>query len=171
MSENQSLAREIYDDTAAIGRIFGFVGILIMVVLAIIALWTSINYMRLKDDMTENVTGKIVEDCNYPVDKRYTDDKRQLCKANIEYVVNGKTYSLKDLVYASSKVGDEINVRYNPEKPEQSTTSTSPKTVAIIAFVIAIVLLAVSAFSYYMITKYKAYAAATGVSSIFKLMR
>ena len=104
MSENQSLAREIYDDTVAIGRIFGFVGILIMVVLAIMALWTGIHQMRLKDDRTENVTGKIVRDC-YPMDKRYTDDKHQLCKADIEYVVNGKTYSLKDLVYASSKVG------------------------------------------------------------------
>ena len=92
-------------------RFFVPVGIILIVVGIILAGMKTDNYLKTTGTVTEVREGMI-------------EDNKQLYDADVTYTVNGKTYTL-ELVdrYEGDKVGDTVDVYYNPENPEQSTNA------------------------------------------------
>ena len=82
--------------------------------LSFASLFILVGALTLKSDYTHRTTGKIVQ-------KKNCDEEDKQCKLNVEYTVNGETYSINGVYFREEIKSDEISVYYNPKDPSNST--------------------------------------------------
>jgi hypothetical protein len=157
---------EVYDDSADLGMFLVSVGVLISVVVAVVMLLYSVLLFFQSDSHDESVMGKVTSsNCKKMKNGMYR------CEVDISYKVGDKTLMLMTEVDQKSavKVGDDIKVRYDDERPEDAVIGQGPRHAAMMMLGGGLVTLLCAIVALWMTRRFKLLAAAQGGVAILGL--
>jgi len=168
MSSNKSLAEEIYAETAAFGKIWALISVIMGTIIGVALLIIGIYILTLKSEVTKvsatitkinNSTTNICQDFN--------------CTITVTYTYNDieETKDVNNLTKKVYRVGDNIDIYIDNKGSISMENSEIPKTLGVVLIIISIVILPTSWFWYYASKKYKTVAATQGVSGILSIIR
>jgi hypothetical protein len=148
-----------YDATASFGRIMSYFQLIGGIIFGLIFIIVGIVILRkppLKGSGQAKVTAVTC-----------TGSNNSQCNATIQFVgADGKQYTTT--IQGPYSVGQTVNITYDPTAPSQTATSNtvSNRTVGSIFLVVGILAFIGAIAWFYIVQKYKAAAAITGVADV-----
>jgi len=155
----------LYGDAAQIGKWWAVVSAVIGTFVAIGMIIGGI-YIIYHRSYLQSVQGKVVKssyDC--------TTTKTPTCKVDITYSVNNTTYNKTFTSAKMYKVGDTVDVYYNPNDVSDSEINPLPKWLGWASIGGAIFVVILSWIWVWLVNKYKFLAAAEGVKGVYTLLK
>ena len=155
----QSALADAYDATATFGRIMSYFQLIGGIIFGIIFIVVGVVIMR-KPPLKGSGQAKVIKvSC--------TGTNNSQCNATVQFVgSDGKQYT--STIQGSYSVGQMVNINYDPSAPSDSIAAggMSNKTGGIIFLVVGILVLLGAIVWFYIVQKYKAAAAVSGVGDV-----
>jgi hypothetical protein len=165
-----NFASEVYEDTSSLGRFMGLIGLIIAIIVAVILFICAINYKNTPDNPYTTAT-ILSATCTNLI---FENKVEYSCILNLKYTVNGREY--KNYITTQSnvyyQVNSSIDINYDLNNPNNITIkSFNNSTMSYISCGIGAIIIIGAAINYYLTSKYKFYAAGTGVATTLDLFR
>jgi hypothetical protein len=160
---------ELYSDTAKIGTIQSTVSFGVSIVLCVALVIVGVYLLFIKKQTYIETNGTILKaECHTEsttISNRTT--LSTLCSLTVTYTVDNKNYTNVVTVGEQYNKGDNIKLMYNPKNPnEVNAEGINVKYIGGGLLVVGIIVLLGSWYNYYMVTHFKAYAAAQGTADV-----
>lgn len=147
-----------YDTTAAVGKVGSVINAIFATLVCLIVVVIGVFLVRRRSVPMKKTLATVVE-TNCEVGQAF-------CDAKIEYKVDGKTYS-KVLSGKGYNKGSTMQIRYNPENPDEFDTGTvNVKMIGWIMIIVGVLLIVMSWVTLWFVLKFKVLGAATGVGIV-----
>ena len=165
-----NFASEVYEDTSSLGRFMGLIGLITAIIIAVILFICAINYKNTPDNPSTTAT-ILSASCTNLI---YENKPQYSCILNLKYKINGKEYTnyitTQSNIYYN--VNSVIDINYELNDPNKITiNSLNNSTISYISCGIGSIIIICAAINYYLTSKYKFYAASTGVASTLDLFK
>ena len=164
------LASEIYEDTSSLGRVISLISLIVGIIIAIVLFICAFNYQKTPDKPFTTAT-ILSSSCTNVINNNKTEYS---CILNLKYTVNNKEY-IKYITTQSNTYYNQnapIDITYEINNPNEIyIKSLDNATISYISCGVGIVIILASAINYYLTSRYKFYAAGTGVASTVNLFR
>lgn len=163
-------ASELYEDTSSFGRITSLIGLIVAIIIAIILFIFAFTYQQTPDN--PSTTAIILSSsCATIINNKNTEYS---CILNLKYTINNKEYTnyitTQSNIYYNQNA--TIDITYEKDNPNKiNIKSINNMTLSLISCGIGIVIILGSAINYYLVNRYKFYAAGHGVASTVNLFR
>jgi hypothetical protein len=164
------LASEIYEDTSSLGRVISLISLIVGIIIAIILFICAFSFQKTPDKPFTTAT-IISSNCTSVVNNNKTEYS---CILNLKYTINNVEYinyiTTQSNTYYNKNAS--IDITYELEDPNKIyIKSLDNTTISYISCGVGIVIILASAINYYLTSRYKFYAAGTGVASTVNLFR
>ena len=162
----EGLGDQLYDGAASFGRFMAYIWFGIFSLIALVFFILGIVFLFGKNKYIAT-DGKITS-ITSPQCKENPNGK---CNSVVEYRVNNNTYKTNLYTPYNSYEGQTIKIEYDSSDPHRAQLKgMHPKVLALIFFGIAILLFGIGYLIYYINTRYKFAAAASGVGTGFDMI-
>ncbi len=165
-----NFASEVYEDTSSLGKFMGLIGLIIAIVVAVILFICAINYRNTPDNPSTTATVLSATCTNLVIENKV----EYSCILNIKYTINGIDYTNYITTQSNTyyHVNSVIDINYDVNNPNNITIkSFDNATMSYISCGVGAIIIISAAIHYYLTSKYKFYAAGTGVATTFDLFR
>ena len=177
------MASAIYNGAASYGTFMAMVGVVVAVIAYICSssFASSMGSMAMSFENYKSVVGKVTAEKTCETTNNGNGSKSTSCSMEVEYTVNGKTYSNQRLsvsdvsAQGALKKDSDITIWYNPSDPGANAQLSSPMELkggaaagATIMLSSGLCVILIACLNLVLVQKYKFYAAASGVSSFFR---
>ncbi len=167
----------LYDDASSLGKFQSFVGLIFAVVIGLVLIIvgyyyvTSSNQYILTTGIVKNINCQDVVNNNSKTPN--TTSTTKVCTLNIEYNVNGVTYTNilteNNVVYS---LNQSIKIEYLKSDPNQiRMPGLSDSTIGYISSGISVLIVLGAGFNYYLSSNYKLYASAQGANTVYNVFK
>ena len=163
-----NIASEIYEDTSSLGRFMSLIGLIIAIIIAVILFICAVNYKNTPDNPSTTAT-ILSASCTTLT---YENKTEYSCILNLKYTINSKEYTNYITTQSNTyyNVNSVIDINYEINNPNKITIkSLDNSTISYISCGIGVIVILGAAINYYLNSKYKFYAAGTGVSTTLGL--
>ena len=152
------LGNQLYDGAASFGRFIAIAWFIFLTIISIICFIVGLFFIFSKNKYSSETTGKIVG-TQCPTSATF-------CNSVIEYTVNNNKYKISDTTSKGSFEGATVSIVYDPANPNNAKIKGANKLiVGCILLGVAIVIFGFGYLIYYVNTRYKFAAAASGVGT------
>lgn len=159
-SSQPGIGTQVFEGVATFGRIVAWISLIVGGLISLILIGVGIYFLISKEVHTQTVKA-LIEEANCSV-----FDESKYCSLKIKYNVGGKEYnSLIETNRRLYNIGQFIDIRYNPNNPQDITTNSSKKFIGWILFIVGLLILIGVSVNFYLARRSKVYAAATGVGT------
>lgn len=169
----KTLGKEIYGGAADFGRVYALIGMVVGIVAGIAMMSGGIYFATLKDKHTAETQGKVVSIQDSACKNQQQQNHSAQCSYTIQYSVNGKVYTARDVFSSMSYImGDSVTVYYTPSKPDSIELHQIPYTkIGVAVAAVGALILGGSVVRWYLARRYKFFAAAEGVAGGASVIR
>jgi len=162
---------ELYSDTASLGRSYATIQLIIAVIIFIILIISGI-YNQFVPITTNNIMATIINviKCTAAVQS----EQNYSCNLIVNYTVNGTSYTNPITLTNNKKyaIGDQVFISYNIQNPNIiSVAQLDSHFLGSISILVGSALLLSCGINFYLSSSNNAYAAGTGISTTFGLLK
>ena len=178
------LGQEIYNGSAALGRITTFIGLIVGILIGTGLLIASVYLLVTKGKYTEPANAKVSRaSCNSGTETNCTGEKNNQncvtrnvvnCKANVIYQAANAEQNADITVRQALPLqkGDTLTIYYDKKIPSEASASKFPRTaLGIVLLVFAILIIGSSVLWFYITRINKFAAAAQGVGTGIQVVK
>lgn len=166
-----NLGNELYSDSAKLGYFKSLISLIIAIVIGTVLIICSIQYFT-STDIYKPIKASII---NANCINKIVNNKSEInCNLQLQYIIekteyNGNLSITSTLSYTNGQI---IDIEYNQNDPTKiRTIGLSSNTIGLISLCVAIILIGGAYFNYYLTTKYKLYASAEGIGTIYNTFK
>jgi hypothetical protein len=164
------LASEIYEDTSSLGRVISLISLIVGIIIAIILFICAFSFQKTPDKPFTTAT-ILSSTCTSVINNNNTEYS---CILNLKYTIDNVEYTnyitTQSNIYYNKNAS--IDITYEVGYPNKIyIKSLDNTTISYISCVVGIVIILASSINYYLTSRYKFYAAGTGVASTVNLFR
>ena len=162
MRKGGNFAKDAYDTTASFGLFMAFIQAIGATLISLIVLLVGIYLVNMKDAYQGKTKATVTNS------KCSTVDGGTKCTIDYEYTVSNKKYKYTGVEVQGKYVnGNTIKVSYDTNNPDNhSVLPINWKIIGWVCIIIGIIIIIGAWVWYYIASKYKIAAAATGVGTI-----
>lgn len=167
----ENIGSSIYQGSASIGKIQGYVGLFIGGFIAIILVVVALYLFSVDESNLVDVTGTVSSASCRPLHETPEKIMINVCDLQVSYNINGTTHTgtITTNSISTYSVGNSIQLTYDSKNPSNVTERQfRSKTIAFILLFVSILVGGGSYLNYYMVTNSEAYAAFSGASSVYR---
>ena len=159
---SDSVGNKVYSGLGEFALINAVIALVIGIIVSIVLIIIGIILIGKKKVYTEAVTATVKKSTCSQVSGN--DSTTYKCDLDIEYSVDGVPFvaSLSKTSNIKYEVGSKIEIYHEKGKPENASTTKDSNTAGYILLLIGVVVTAMVVVNYYLIRRYKGYAAISG---------
>jgi hypothetical protein len=159
---SDSVGNKVYSGLGEFAVINAVIGLVIGTIISVILIIIGINIFRKKKVYTEKVSSTVVKSVCSQVSGN--DTVTYKCDLELEYTIDNKTYvaSLSKTSNIKYEVGSKMEIYHEKGNPENASTNIDSNTAGYILLIVGVVIIAMVYLNYYLVRKYKGYAAISG---------
>ena len=164
------LASEIYEDTSSLGRVISLISLIVGIIIAIVLFICAFSFQKTPDKPFTTAT-ILSSSCTNVINNNKTEYS---CILNLKYTVNNKEYTNFITTQSNTYYNQNapIDITYETDNPNKIyIKSLDNTTISYISCGVGIVIILASGINYYLTSRYKFYAAGSGVASTVNLFR
>lgn len=170
-----SLAKNVGNSVATYAVFKSYIGVIFSIIFAIIAVVVGVYFLFKRNNRKKTSAIITSSDCGKEtITKNNKTETKYNCNMNVSYSVNGVKYNdvhLKTNNKTKYNTGMKIDIFYDLNDHTNIEASVFPyKITGIVLIIIAAFMVGGSLLHRHMVTKYKAYAVASGTANIVSMV-
>lgn len=160
------------DSLAAWGRVTALLSLILSCLIGSLCIAFGVYVLSRKDLYTQTCVGQVKSAICVPNTDGANRTNSSTCHLSVTYKVSGIPYATDVTTIGATYVtGSTVHLAYNPQNPSQVVVQTMSKNwIGTLLLIFGVVSIAGSILWYFLTKRYKAAAAAGGISSIASLI-
>lgn len=168
--QQKGVGTQLYTGAADVGKIWATISAVLATVVAVGMVLGGI-YIIYHRSHLKYVTGKVTKSSYNCVKQSTKNGAITTCKVNVSYSIDGKSFMKTFTSSTLYKVGDDVDVYYDPTDPKDTEINPIPKWIGW-ALIGGAAFIVVSSWIWvWLVNRYKFLAAAQGVKGVVDLFR